>query len=149
MSAFNISRFKIAGYLLIFSGIVPLSVGVYWYLQLWVFFPLFKVNEWGGCARPNCVEQLNNVSVSYIAMVNLIMTGVAIIAVSTYWIPKRDKAAWFLLLFCNIWVGTNDSVISFLNHYSGGSFSLIPILPTVLGWLGLYLSYQEIFSQKG
>ena len=145
------NRLIIGRVLGIVSGLFPLSVGSYWlsktlfakHLQFWsVIFESNHVVHYS--------PSLNDLFyvVSHVGYANLIATGTTAIFLNLFGIPKRLKWAWCLFLFLVLWAGVNDSIATLWYFSKGGNFLPIPLIPTTLGFISLFLTRPYVFKPE-
>lgn len=83
------------------------------------------------------------VYLSQITYANLMVTGITCMLAGKFGLRPGARWVWWLLLFLIFWAGLNDTYATYsLWSQQFSSFPPLPIIPTVLGGVGLWLSRE-------
>ena len=84
------------------------------------------------------------VTAQHIEFVNVINTGFVVIVLALYGLRRYQKWAWYTILATFLWVGLNDALALFKAHEPP-----IPLIPEVVGVIGLFIARPAIFGRAG
>ncbi|HEX9737217.1 MAG TPA: hypothetical protein VGG06_35080 [Thermoanaerobaculia bacterium] len=78
----------------------------------------------------------------HIQYVNVMNAGLAVMVLSFFGVRARLKWAWYSALAIASWIGLNDSITTLLAKQLP-----IPLIPTLLVFIGLFTARPEIFKK--
>ncbi len=119
--------FKLAKIFTFISGVIPFSVGCYYYTQ-------------------NILHRQFNLT-EHIAFTNLIATG-ATVCVLTYF-EYDNKKTWVVLflLFILMWVGGNDTYAITRSYYQGSGIFPVSIFQNFAGIMGFVFFSWDLLNE--
>ncbi len=131
----ELKQFNIGIALLILTSIVPILNAVRIYYVL-----------------PNFLDSTSIVYFFYkMGPFSLGMSGFFLL-INCYFLSKnKNSALWYVQLICITFVGVNDSIgAMFFYKFSGyrDIFVLLPLVVTLLQWLGLWLVKADVFEKN-
>jgi hypothetical protein len=160
---------RIGSLLTTFSGLFVFSVATYLFVMFLVGTYADPSGPWraGGffCKSPYSLDNVTTCSNQYpinppatctstmaqdfvlgqhIQYANVMNTGAVVAVISIFGLRRRQKWAWYTVLAIFLWVGLNDA----LALHEGGQ-KMAPLIPLVIGLIGLALSWKPIFGGNG
>lgn len=79
----------------------------------------------------------------HIEFANVINSGLMILIISVFGLRRREKWAWWTLLFIFLWVGLNDAIALIDDHQRP-----VPLIAEVFGLGGLALAWPFVFKKS-
>jgi hypothetical protein len=142
------------------AGFVPLLAGIVVFLTNWLNIARADSPWWTGVgtlgftyhglAGAGAGAAIYVALVGSIAGVNVVGAAVAVIVVARYGLRNGQRWAWWFLLFCLIWIGLHDAVMTTRFFAATGQpFMLLPLTYSTLLLAGLLRSRRTVFSARG
>lgn len=128
-------NFNLSLILLKIAGCIPFCVGLVYFV---ITVMGYQNLEWDFAHR----------KIAHIGFANLMVTGASIFSLTHFGIKTKQKWAWYLVLFALIWAGGNDTIAFLYTWINHEDFFPYPVIPTILGATGLYLSRPFIFQRN-
>lgn len=89
-----------------------------------------------------------SITIAHVAFANLFAVAMTAIVLTYFGILQRQRWSWWLLFFLLVCSGGNDFTALLIAYSQGSHFPPIPIIPLILGCIGLFLVRKEVFAKS-